>query len=92
MNELFKIITDVIINILNLFTKSVEFLINNPFFQIIIAIIILGLIINLIFKIVKGYKMIDHSMGDNFSKKTRRYYVTKLYINNEINKIKDKIL
>lgn len=52
MTELFKIITVVLSNIINLFNQSCEILLKNEIFQLIIGIVVLGIIIGIIFKII----------------------------------------
>lgn len=60
MNELFSIISLVITNILSIFGIVSSFLLNNPIFQLIIGIIILGIIIGLLFTLVKFIKKMQN--------------------------------
>ena len=81
---MWKTITSVITNIINLLGNVTNSLLNNELFKITIGILILGIIINFIYKLVKkiktGYAQMDHAIGHNFSAENRKYYVRKAYI------------
>lgn len=81
----FSDIQNIITNLLQLLSDVTNALLNNELFQITIGIVLFGIVLSIVFSLLKklkeGYKQMDNSIGNNFSKKNRRYYVTKAYIN-----------
>ncbi len=53
MEALFTAVTEVITNILTLFGSVCTTLLNNPIFQITIGIVILGIVMGLVFTLVR---------------------------------------